>query len=47
MIRLNSDPQAHKFVSFERSDNRLEPVVPAGGATFANANLSQRQSQVV
>src|SRR5712692_7993708 len=47
MLRLNSDPQSHKFVGPQRADNRLQTVVPAGGAPRTQANAAKRQSQIV
>ena len=47
MFRLNPDSQSHKFVRTDRGDDRLQAVVSACRTAFANANLSERQSQVV
>src|SRR5688572_8723284 len=47
MFRLNPNPQAHKVIRTNLGNDRLQPVVPTCCTTFAYANLSERQSEIV
>src|SRR5262245_61409688 len=47
MLRLNANPYSHEFSSINRGDYRFQTVMAPGRATFAYANLSQRQGQII
>ena len=47
MFRQNSDTQSDELIRSDRRDDRLQTIVPASGAAFADAYRAKRQREII